>query len=79
MPWWTGQRIDPAHSCYRWYAITIQPTLWATWECWATWGRIGQRARGRQLLCEGSQTDALNAAHKQRRQKERRGYQSQYL
>ncbi len=75
MPWWTGTRLDPAHNAFRWYTISLQPTLWGTWECWATWGRIGQRSRGRQLLCEGTLDAALHAASHQRHRKERRGYQ----
>ncbi len=72
--WWTGTSIDPAHHRYRWYAITIQPTLWETWACWATWGRIGQPPRGRKLLADGTFDDVLHAAQRQRRRKERRGY-----
>lgn len=72
--WWTGTSIDPDQNRYRWYAITIQPTLWETWECWSTWGRIGQRPRGRRLLADGPYEDVLAIAQRQRRRKERRGY-----
>ena len=76
MPWWTGTRIDLTHNTLRWYAITLQPTLWDTWECWVAWGRLGQCARGRPLLYEGSFAAALHVAVRQRHRKERRGYQT---
>lgn len=72
--WWTGIAIDPARHRYRWYTLTVQPTLWDTWECWAAWGRIGQRPRGCRLLATGPLDAVLEAAQRQQRRKERRGY-----
>ncbi|MCY0864388.1 MAG: WGR domain-containing protein [Sulfobacillus sp.] len=72
--WWTGTSIDPLQNRYRWYALSLQPTLWGTWECWATWGRIGQSPRGRKLLAYGPFDVVMQAAQRQRRRKERKGY-----
>jgi len=73
--WWTGTSVDPARNRFRWYAIDLQPTLWGTWDCWASWGRIGQGPRGRKRVAEGSWDAVWQAAQRQRRRKERRGYQ----
>ncbi|WP_020373812.1 WGR domain-containing protein [Sulfobacillus thermosulfidooxidans] len=78
MIWWHGRRVDPAHNQFRWYSVVLQPTLWATWECWVLWGRIGQGLRGRKRVASGTYDEVLHAAWQHRRRKERRGYREKW-
>lgn len=79
MPWWTGTRIDPVHNLFRWYSVILQPLvghLGMLGGLGVAWGRLGQCARGRRLLYEGSFDATLHVAVRPRHRKERRGYQT---
>ncbi len=39
--------IDPEHNKWRFYALSVQPTLFGDWVLVREWGRIG--AGGRRL------------------------------
>ena len=38
-------RTDPARNMARFYAMTLQPTLFGDWELLREWGRIGSAGR----------------------------------
>jgi predicted DNA-binding WGR domain protein len=69
------ERVDPARNMLRFYAIRISPTLFGEWAVVREWGRIGSPGRERQSWF-ASESEAVEAGVKARREKERRGYRS---
>jgi predicted DNA-binding WGR domain protein len=67
------ERREPAHNRLRFYNIAITPTLLGGWALVREWGRIGQPGTVRETWFE-TESAAIEAGAKIRRQKERRGY-----
>ena len=65
--------VDPASNKRRFYALSVQPTLFGEWVLVREWGRIG---RGGQLRSDPypSAGLALDALRELARHKARRGY-----
>ncbi len=77
MTWWTGTSIDLAQNRYRWYALTLQPTLWGQWVVWTTWGRIGQGTQHHRARWVVSHYEkARRLAQQWRQHKQHRGYRT---
>ncbi|MER9313249.1 WGR domain-containing protein [Mesorhizobium australicum] len=66
-------RIDPARNMARFYALSVEPTLFGGTALIRNWGRIGTRGQAMmQTFDEGSQ--AAEALIRLERRKTRRGY-----
>ncbi len=66
-------RIDPARNMARFYALSIEPSLFDDVALLRRWGRIGRR--GRQIIeLHRDHSDALRAFNRYAQQKQRRGY-----
>ena len=67
------RRIDPAQNMHRFYALSIQPTLFGGTSVIRNWGRIGTNG---QSMMETFDTaaDADKAILRLKRIKARRGY-----
>jgi predicted DNA-binding WGR domain protein len=65
--------IDPAKNKRRFYAMSVEPTLFGEWDLVREWGRIGQGGRVRHDVFS-SVGDALDALAALAKQKSRRGY-----
>lgn len=65
--------IDPAANKRRFYALSVQPTLFGEWALMREWGRIGQGGRLRSDLYP-SAGEALDALGALAANKLRRGY-----
>ena len=68
------RRVDPKQNMYRFYAVTVEPTLFNEWAVVRRWGRIGTAGSTRVELHE-SMGEAINAVEQVNRSKLRRGYQ----
>jgi predicted DNA-binding WGR domain protein len=66
--------IDPASNKRRFYALSVQRTLFDEWALVREWGRIGRGGRLRTDLYP-SAGQALDALRELARQKTRRGYE----
>ena len=66
-------RIEPERRVWRFYAASVQPTLFGNFALVREWGRIGSPG---QIMTEehASEEEAKTALLKLRRAKERRGY-----
>ena len=68
------RRIDPDRNMARFYAMSLQPTLFGEWALLREWGRIG--STGRMVSgCFATEQEAAVALEKQRAAKLRKGYQ----
>jgi predicted DNA-binding WGR domain protein len=65
--------IDPAKNKRRFYAMSVEPTLFGEWDLVREWGRIGRGGRVRHDMFR-SAGEARNALATLARQKARRGY-----
>lgn len=63
--------VDPPHNKWRFYALSVQPTLFGDWVLVREWGRSGRRRHDHYQ----SAGPALDALHELARRKRRRGYQ----
>ena len=68
------RRIDPKRNMFRFYSLTVQPTLFGDWALVRKWGRIGSLGSMR-IELHGSVREAINEAIQINRSKLRRGYQ----
>ena len=68
-------RIDPTKHMHRFYRLDVQPDLFGNWCVICEWGRIGSTGQTRGIPFPTPQ-EAEAALDKQRRAKERRGYDS---
>jgi predicted DNA-binding WGR domain protein len=68
------ERVNPDRNEYRFYEITIQPTLFRDYALNVFWGRIGMPARHR-VAQSGSFEEVEEAAEKLERSKMKRGYE----
>ena len=69
------RRIDPNRNMARFYAMSLQPTLFGEWSMLREWGRIGssgQVASG----CFASEPEAMQAMAEHLKAKLRKGYQA---
>lgn len=67
-------RIDQAKNMHRFYRLDVQPDLFGAWCLIREWGRIGSAGQTCSVPFPTSQ-EAHTALDRQRRAKERRGYQ----
>lgn len=68
-------RTDATRNLHRYYRLDVQPDLFGAWCFIREWGRIGSAGQVRTLRLP-SPADAKRAAlERQRRAKERKGYQ----
>jgi predicted DNA-binding WGR domain protein len=69
----TLYRINPQANMARFYAVTIQPTLFGEWTLVREWGRVGRRP---QCLINTytTLTDAAHATNQLIERKKQRGY-----
>ncbi len=69
----TLYRIDPDANMARFYALSIQPTLFGEWTLVREWGRMGRKP---QYLLNTYQTIELaaDATNRMIARKKRRGY-----
>lgn len=66
--------IDSAKHMHRFYRMDVQPDLFGAWCLMREWGRIGSPGQTRSVPFT-TPAEAETALDKQRRGKERRGYQ----
>lgn len=69
------EKKNPAENMYRFYSITVTPTLFGDWALVRGWGRIGSRGSKMEEWFE-TKLDAIELAIKINSQKKRRGYQT---
>lgn len=67
------RRIDPACNMARFYALTLEPTLFGEVAVMRHWGRIGSRGRSKSCFL-GPMDDAYGVLYRQAERKKRRGY-----
>ena len=68
-------RTDPARNMARFYAMTLQPTLFGDWALVREWGRIGSAGR----IVSGrfaSEQDAARALAEHLKAKLSKGYEA---
>ena len=68
------ERVDPARNLCRFYALTIEPTLFADVSLVREWGRIGARRGQRIVELHADQAAAEVACRRWSERKRRRGY-----
>ncbi len=69
------RRVDPKQNMYRFYTMSIQPTLFGDWALVRNWGRIGSPGSMR-IELHGNVREAINEVSLINRSKLRRGYVS---
>ncbi len=67
------RRIDPEDNVWRFYALTIEHTLFGEWAVILSWGRIGTTGHRRLDIVSGP-GEALDVIGRIRNAKIRRGY-----
>lgn len=70
----TLTRRDPTRNLHRYYRLDVQPDLFGAWCLIREWGRIGQGGQRRSTPYPNA-AQAQAALERQRRRKERRGYE----
>lgn len=68
------ENVDPARNRWRWYVLSVQPTLFGEWSLIREWGRIGNDGGQSDITLYVSEPDALSACHTLKIAKMRRGY-----
>lgn len=68
------ERVNPDRNEYRFYEVTIEPTLFRDHALLIRWGRIGKPSRQR-IAETGALSSIRCAAEKIVRQKRRTGYE----
>ena len=68
------EKIDTASNLWRWYAFSVQPTLFGEWAFIREWGRIGTVGGHSATAFYDSEIDALSACNTFKAAKTRRGY-----
>lgn len=71
------EKIDPARNRWRWYVLSIQPTLFGKWALRREWGRIGESSGHIASTVFSEEREALTAYDTLKAAKTRRGYISQ--
>jgi predicted DNA-binding WGR domain protein len=67
------RRIDPSRNMARFYALSIEPSLFGAAALVREWGRIGSRGR-RRIELFGRREEAEAALNRIESRKRRRGY-----
>jgi predicted DNA-binding WGR domain protein len=67
-------RIQPAEGMFRWYSVTVTPTLFEPFEVLCQWGSLRTRYQRFRLLPCASQEEAQCLAHRIIHRKLKRGY-----
>lgn len=68
------ERIDPERNLWRWYHLSVQPTLFGDWMLLRQWGRIGNRHGQARMTFFDDEADARLALSAFAARKHRRGY-----
>ena len=68
------EHIDTTKNRWRWYALSVQPTLFGDWTFVREWGRIGQRGGQSLTAFYSRENEAVSALDAFRAAKTRRGY-----
>ena len=68
------QKIDPGCNQRRFYALSVQPTLFGEWAFIREWGRLGHDGGQIATAYYPTECEALDACATLRRHKLRRGY-----
>ena len=68
------EQIDISRNRWRWYALSVQPTLFGEWAFIREWGRLGQRGGQTLTAIYSLENDAFDALDTVRAMKTRRGY-----
>ena len=71
------EKIDPARNRWRWYVLSVQPTLFGEWTLSREWGRIGEDSGQSSSVFYVSKHEALSACDTFKAAKMRRGYAAQ--
>ncbi|TIR15942.1 MAG: WGR domain-containing protein [Mesorhizobium sp.] len=69
------RRIDPSQNMWRFYTLSLQPTLFGGASVVRNWGRIGTNGQSMMQTFD-SLDDAATASMKLQRAKRRRGYRA---
>ncbi len=67
------ERCDPAANCARFYALSIERSLFGDICLVRRWGRIGSRGRSMTHPC-GTEAQAVDLFHRHARRRHARGY-----
>ena len=71
------EKIDPVQNHWRWYVLSVQPTLFGEWSLVREWGRLGNDGGQSDTAFYASRHGALSACDAVRTAKMRRGYVAQ--
>ena len=71
------EKINPARNLWRWYVLSVQPTLFGEWTLDREWGRIGEGSGQTASTIFASEREAPTASDVLKAAKTRRGYVSQ--
>jgi len=68
------ETIDPSRNRWRWYVLSVQPTLFGDWALLREWGRLGEQGGQSMTIFYAEESEALNACDALKALKVRRGY-----
>ena len=68
------RRVDPALNMYRWYSLSVQPTLFDSCAVIRAWGRMRTLYQRMRIIPAASQEQAMAIAEEIVVRKFRRGY-----
>ena len=71
------EKIDPPRNRWRWYVLSVQPTLFGEWTLNREWGWIGEASGHTASTIFSDEREALTACDTLKAVKTRRGYISQ--
>ena len=71
------EHIDAARNRWRWYVLSVQPTLFGQWALTREWGRIGEDSGQSSRAFYLSEHEALSACDAFKVLKIRRSYAAQ--
>jgi len=70
------EKINAAWNRWRWYVLSVQPTLFGDWAFRREWGRIGEQGGQAMTAFYASEGEALKACRLHQDRRCRRGYVS---
>ena len=70
------RRVDPLRNMARWYALSVEVTLFEDWSCTRAYGRIGGRGGRVMIGLFESRAAAMAEFEALLRAKRQRGYRS---
>jgi hypothetical protein len=71
---WRWECRDAERDRYRYYVVHLCQDLWGRWELHCTWGGIGTRRRGEQVIPLGARQEGLPRVRQVHRRRLSRGY-----